>query len=97
MEQYLDEFDAGSSPKYVCASIGEPAFTLDIKDIICDKSENGYEDMYERLDMKSPLLDKVQELLDKWMEENDSQLKVYSETNGAIVDLTELYEEGLKI
>ena len=37
--------------------------------------------------------DYLNENIDKWMEENESNLKVYSETNKIIVDLTDLYEE----
>lgn len=94
-EQYLDNFDAEFSPKMVCASVGEPHFTLDIYDIISDKCEDGYEDMYQRLDTESELLGDIQVLMDKWMEENESSLKVYGETNKVLVDLSELYEEEL--
>lgn len=92
-EQYADEFDVEDSPKYVCASVGEVHFNLDIKDVISDKTEGGYDDMYEHLNTDSKLLSDAQVLIDKWMEENESNLKVYSETNKIIVDLTDLYEE----
>lgn len=95
MEQYLDEFDVELSGKYVYASIGEPLFNLDIYDIISDKCEEGYEGMYQRLTTESELLADVQVLLDKWSKLNEGDLKVYGETNDIIVDLTELYEEGL--
>ena len=57
--------------------------------IIC---EDGYEDMYQRLDVESPLLSQAQELLDKWEKENEGSIAVYNESRSKAVMIDKLVD-----
>jgi hypothetical protein len=94
---YLDSFKKESSPLYTYSVEGEKLFSLDIYDIINDKTNDGYEEMYSYLSTESHLLTEVQKLLIQWEEENERALKVYRESVNTIIDLTSLYEKGLAI
>jgi hypothetical protein len=77
-ERLLDGEDV---PDYLWETEPERVFSLDLRDIISDKCENGYEDMYSCLDTESTLLDKAQELIDKWDKEQGNSLNVYFESS----------------
>lgn len=95
-DEYLDTFDPENSSKFIWASEGEVLFTLNIYDIISEKSEDGYEDMYNHLDTESEYLAEAQVALDEWNKRNMDNLKVYSQSSKILVDVTELYQKGLE-
>lgn len=96
IDMYCDYFN-DDSPTEVFATKHETAFTLDIYDIISEKSEEGYDDMYSRLDTDSHLLSEAQDLLNIWMEDNNDALQVYYEDNSLVVDLNELYDDCAEV
>lgn len=80
-------------PKYLWAASPEPVFSLDLQDIIYDKCEDGYEDMYSHLDMNSEDLQKAQEYLDKWYKKQGDSVNTYSEDNTVAVLLDNVIKE----
>lgn len=94
-DEYFDNFDA-DSPKYVWAMkpylVIKPA-DLDICEVILDRTEDGYEDMYENLDMKSPLLVGANKLIQEWYKENESTMYAYAEDYSIMVDVSSWYED----
>ena len=68
------------TPEYLWAVEGEPHLSIDLKDVISEKCEDGYEDMYDHLDADSQLLSQAQELIDQWQEEQGDSLSVFTET-----------------
>lgn len=79
-------------PEYLWAAEGQPHFSLDIRDIILDKCEDGYEDMHQRLGIESPLLSQAQELLDKWEKENEGSIAIYNESRSKAVMIDKLVD-----
>lgn len=79
-------------PKYLWVAEGQPHFSLDIRDIILDKCEDGYEDMCQRLGIESPLLSQAQELLDKWEKENEGSIAIYNESRSKAVMIDKLVD-----
>ena len=94
-DEYFDNFDA-DSPKYVWAMkpylVVRPG-DLDIYDYILRVSEDGYEDMYERLDIDSPLLVGANKLIQEWYKENESHMYAYAEDYNIMVDISSWYED----
>lgn len=86
-------------PKFLWGTQSQPAFSLDIRDIISDKTEDGYEDMYSNLDTDDENLDKAQEYLDKWYEKQGDRINVYYEDHKVAVlldDVIKELREGIK-
>ena len=79
-------------PEYLWTAEGQPHFSLNIREIILDKCEDGYEDMYQRLDVESPLLSQAQELLDKWEKENEGSIAIYNESRSKAVMIDKLVD-----
>jgi hypothetical protein len=80
-------------PEYLWAVEGQPHFSIDIHDVISDRCEGGYEDMYSCLGTESPLLTQAQELITQWENEQSDSLNVYSETYKKAVIIKDLVEE----
>ena len=97
-EWIMDFFDRGDDPpEYVWAMKKEKAFTLDIKEYILDQCErNGYEEMDEMIDLKSPILNQVQELLRKWEEEQGDVIYNYHTDYTKAILLKDFNEETKK-
>jgi len=89
-EQLVDEHDV---PEYLWAVEGTSHLSIDLKDVISDKCEDGYEDMYSHLDTGSPLLLQAQELIDQWEKEQGDSLCVFNETHKKAVIIKDLVEE----
>ena len=94
-DEYFDNFDA-DSPKYVWAM--EPYLVikpvdLDVREVILGLTEDGYEDMYEHLDIKSPLLIGANKLIQEWYKENESHMYAYAEDYNIMVDISSWYED----
>ena len=93
IEYYCDDFNPIHSSDRIWAVDKVMVFDkIDLDGIIEEKCYDGYEEMYEYVDMRSSLLSEAQELLDKWIIENKNQLYMYFETNAKYVDLRELHE-----
>ena len=92
---YREEFTK-DSPKMIFATKIGYSIGLDIEEELRTRAqENGYEDMDEVLDFGSDLLQKAQELIDKWVEEQGTRGNSYTEDMNTAIDLTELYEEEI--
>jgi hypothetical protein len=80
-------------PDYLWATTSEPVFNINLKEIVSDKCEDGYEDMYERLDMDSPLLSQAQELISQWEKEQGEYLYMYEKDYSRAVMLIDIINE----
>lgn len=85
--------DDEEPPEYLWALIAHSHFSIDLKDVIFDKCEDGYEDMYDNLDTESLLLSQAQDLINKWEEEQGERLLIYEETHKKAVVIKGLIEE----
>lgn len=89
-ERLIDNKDV---PDYLWATKAEQVFNIDLLDIISDKCEDGYEDMYSRLDTNSKLLVQAQELISKWEDEQGEMMHVYNENRKLAVIIKDIVEE----
>lgn len=80
-------------PEYLWAVKGTPHFSIDLYDVISDKCEDGYEDMYSNLGTKSPLLSQAQELIKQWEKEQGESLCIFEETYKKAVIIKDLIIE----
>lgn len=80
-------------PEYLWAVEGEKHFSIDLKDVISDKCEDGYEDMYNNLSTGSSLITQAQELISQWENEQGDSLFLFSETHKKAVIIKDLVEE----
>jgi uncharacterized membrane-anchored protein YhcB (DUF1043 family) len=85
--------DGDDVPEYLWAVEGERHFSIDLKEVICEKCEDGYEEMYQHLDTKSNLLTEAQELINKWQEKQGERLYIFSETYKKAVIIKDLIKE----
>lgn len=83
----------GELPKYLWATKSEPLFALDIKDIVYNKCEDGYEGMYDNLNTEDELLSKAQEYLDKWNKKQGDRINIYYEDYSKAIMIEELIRE----
>jgi hypothetical protein len=80
-------------PEYLWALVSHPHFSINIYDVISDKCEDGYEEMYSHLDTGSPLLSQAQELISQWEKEQGGSLCIFNETYKKAVIIKDLVEE----
>jgi hypothetical protein len=80
-------------PEYLWAVEGIPHVSIDLLDVISDKCEDGYEDMYSCLDTNSHLLTEAQELIEKWENEQGDNLCTFYETYKKAVIIKDLVDE----
>jgi hypothetical protein len=93
-EWTYDQLSEGNDvPEYLWATESTPHFSIDLLDVIYDKCEDGYEEMYEHLDTGSHLISEVQELVDKWEKEQGKSLNIYYEDNKKVIIIKDLVEE----
>lgn len=85
--------DGEDVPKYLWAVKGYPYVSIDIRDVIYDKCEDGYENMYDNLDTRSPLLDDAQKLISQWEKEQGDRLCVFNETYKKAIIIKDLVEK----
>jgi hypothetical protein len=79
--------------EYLWATESYRHFSIDLLDVISDKCEDGYEEMYEYLDTRSHLITEAQEIINKWEKEQGESLNIYSETRKKAVIIKDLVEE----
>lgn len=80
-------------PEYLWAVESRPHFSIDLYDVINDKCEDGYEEMYSNLDTGSLLLSQAQELISQWEKEQGESLYIFDETYKKAVIIKDLVEE----
>jgi hypothetical protein len=83
-------------PEYLWALESHQHFSIDLKDVISDKCEDVYDEMYSHLDTGSPLLSEAQELINQWEQEQGESLHVFNETYKKAVIIKDLIEEVRK-
>lgn len=83
-------------PEYLWALKAERHFSIDLQDVISNKCEDGYEEMYSHLNTDSPLLAEAQKLIDQWEKEQGDSLCVYYEDYKKAVIIKDLIEEVRK-
>jgi hypothetical protein len=91
---YQQILDGENYPDFVWGVKKELAFNIDIKEIVNDACEDGYEDMSENLDFDS--LKPIQEQIDKWVVEQGDCIYNFFEDYSIWVELDELIEEILE-
>lgn len=93
-ELYSLIYDGEEPPTYIWATKKEKVFTdIDLKEIIGDKCEDGYEDMDSNFDYKDEDFIKAQELLNCWLGKHDSVTDVYYEDYRTVVLLDKVIED----
>jgi len=80
-------------PEYLWALDNERYFFIDLKTIIYDNCGDGYEYMYEHLNIKSPLLTQAQKLINQWQDEQGESLYIFSEDHKRAVVIKDLVDE----
>jgi hypothetical protein len=85
--------DGVDVPEYLWAVEGQQHVSIDLCDVISDKCDDGYEDMFDYLNTDSPLLSQAQELINQWEKEQGDSLCVFTETYKKAVVIKDLVEE----
>lgn len=85
--------DGEDVPEYLWAVEEDQRVSIDLLDIISDKCEDGYEDMFDHLDTNSSLLSQAQELINEWEKKQGDNLCVFSETYKKAIIINDLVEE----
>lgn len=85
--------DGEDVPEYLWSVEGEQHFSIDLKDVISEKCEDGYEDMYNNLSTGSTLISQAQELIKQWEDEQGDSLCVFTETCKKAVIIKDLVDE----
>lgn len=95
LEEWIYEklFDGEDVPDYMWEVEGIPHMSIDLLEVITDKCEDGYDDMYSHLNTKSPLLTQAQELINQWEREQGESLYVYGETYRKAVIIKDLVDK----
>jgi len=88
-----DKLSDEELPKYLWGTQTELVFDLHIRDVISDKCEDGYDDMYNCLNTNDEDLDKAQEYLDKWYKKQGDNINIYYENHSVAVLLDDLIKE----
>jgi hypothetical protein len=78
-------FDNEDVPEFLWATESNQQFSIDLFEIIKERCDDGYEDMYDFLDINSYLLESAQELIGQWEKEQGELLYTYYETNKAVI------------
>lgn len=94
LEEWIEESlkDGESVPEYMWAVEGEPCFSINLIDIISDKCEDGYEDMYSHLDTNSEQLVQAQALIEEWEQQQGGSLYGYGETYKRAIIIKDLVD-----
>lgn len=79
LEYIMDEAPE-DRPEYVWGTTEQNVLRFDIRDELKNRADNdGYEDMADRLDFCSPLLETINELINQWVDAQGSAAKLYVE------------------
>lgn len=90
---YEQLIDGNDVPEYLWVTKSTPHFSIDLLDVIYDKCEDGYEEMYEHLNTSSNLIVEAQELIEKWEKEQGESLNIYYEDNSKAIIIKDLIKE----
>jgi len=99
-ELYTQLYDGEDVPGYIYATKIIKVFShINLTEIIYDKCEDGYEDMYSYFNYNDEDLDKAQDYLNKWIKKHENVLDCYYEDFSTIVlldDVIKKLKEELK-
>jgi hypothetical protein len=85
--------DGENVPDYLWAVEENYRVSIDLQEVISEKCEEGYEDMFSCLDTESPLLSQAQELINQWEKEQGDSLCIYSETYDKAIIIKDLVDK----
>ena len=93
LEEWLYDLivDGEDYPTWIWGTNKIKCLNIDIADIIYDACDDGYEGMYDNLEVST--LKPIQEQIDKWLEEQSDNVYSYSEDFNTVVLLDDLIEE----
>ena len=74
-DRIMEEEDV---PDFLWSTKGTQYINIDLNDVIYNACEDGYEDMYDYLSTKSPLIAQAQELINQWQKEQGDNLNIYN-------------------
>lgn len=89
-EQLMDEENV---PDYLWAVEENYRVSIDLSEVISEKCEDGYEDMFSCLDTDSSKLSQAQEIINQWEKEQGDSLCIYSETYDKAIMIKDLVDK----
>lgn len=101
LEEWIKEklTDGEDVPNYLWAVEENYRVSIDLQEVISEKCEDGYEDMFSCLDTENPLLIHAQNYINEWEKQQGESLCIYSETYDKAViikDLVQKIRKGIK-
>lgn len=89
------DLDANSEPLeyWPATNSWQQIERLDLRNIVYEQCEDGYEGMEDQLDFSDPGFIQAQELLDKWVKEQSQALTVYSDSSTHYVFVGDLVKK----
>jgi hypothetical protein len=95
LEIWIEEkvMDGEEVPEYLWAVEENYRVSIDLHEVISEKCEDGYEDMYSCLDTEDILLSQAQNLINQWEKQQGNSLCVYSETHDKAVIIKDLVDK----
>jgi len=93
-ELYSLIYDGEEPLTYIWGTKKQKVFTeIDLREVVADKCEDGYEDMADYFDYKDEDFVKAQELLNSWLTKHDSVTDIYYEDYKTAVSLNKVIED----
>lgn len=84
----------GESPDYwPVANSWQQISRLDLREIVYEQCEDGYDGMEDQLDFVDPGFIRAQELLDEWVKEQSEVLTVYADSSTSYVFIGDLVKK----
>jgi hypothetical protein len=95
LEVWIEEnlSDGEDVPEYLWAVEENYRVSIDLQEVLSEKCEDGYEDMFSCLDTESSKLSQAQELINQWEKEQGDSLCIYSETYDKAVIIKDLVDK----
>jgi hypothetical protein len=95
LEVWIEEklIDGEEVPEYLWAVEENYRVSIDLQEVISEKCEDGYEDMFSCLDTEDILLSQAQNLINQWEKEQGDSLCTYSETYDKAVIIKDLVDK----
>jgi hypothetical protein len=95
LEVWIEEqlMDGENVPDYLWAVEENYRVSIDLQEVMSEKCEDGYEDMFNCLDTEDILLSQAQNLINQWEKEQGDRLCVYNETYDKAVIIKELVDK----
>lgn len=95
LEIWIEEklTDGETVPDYLWAVEENYRVSIDLQEVISEKCEDGYEDMFNCLDTENGLLYQAQNLISQWEKKQGDSLCIYSETYDKAIIIKDLVKE----